>query len=224
MRIHVVVVLSLGFLAACAASPPELRGPRAWSFDDVAAGALPAEFVVDATRRVGPLATWEVAASAGTPSGAHALSLSYPNHKSYDSFNLCWLPGIGFRDGALAVRLCARSGKEDQGGGLIWRARGPEDYYVVRLNPLEGNLRLYHVVGGNRSMLASADCTGKLGQWYDLRVEHAGDRIQCSVDGQVRIELRDATLAGLGGVGLWTKADAATDFDDLRVEPAVVPR
>ncbi|MDO8348738.1 MAG: hypothetical protein Q7T30_00760, partial [Planctomycetota bacterium] len=188
----------LVFAAGCAAPRPAASGPMAWSFDDVAAGALPVGFAVDATRRVGPLATWEVAASAGAPSAPHALSLSYPNHRSYDSFNLCWNGAVRLGDGVLSVKLCARSGAEDQGGGLLWRAQGPDDYYVARLNPLESNLRLYHVVGGNRTMLAHAACEARVGQWYELRVEHRGDLIRCAVDGVQKIEVVDATLAKAG--------------------------
>lgn len=205
---------------ACSTAPTPLQGRLQWTFDDVPEGKLPFGFVVDATRRVGALATWEVVAAAGAPSPPRALALTYPNHKSYDSFNLCWLPGAAFRDGVITVKFCARSGKEDQGGGLIWRAQGPNDYYVARLNPLEANLRLYHVVGGTRTMLASADCTARTGEWHELRIEHRGDLIQCAVDGQERLSVRDATFTGPGGVGLWTKADAATEFDDLVVEGA----
>ncbi len=212
---------SLLLAAACAVPRPALQGTLQWSFEDVALGAVPADFVVDATRRVGPLAAWEVTESKGAPSPKQALSLSYPNHKSYDSFNLCWNQSVGFLDGVVTVRMCARSGTEDQGGGLIWRARGPDDYYVVRLNPLESNLRLYHVVAGNRTMLASAECVAVVGQWHELGVEQRQDLIQCAVDGKVLIAIADATLPDAGGIGLWTKADAATDFDDLRVEGVV---
>jgi hypothetical protein len=216
MRIAILLVLL--FATACATPPPAFEGTRGWSFDDVPAGSLPQGFEVDATRRVGPLATWEVADSAGAPSPRQALSLSYPNHKSYDSFNLCWVRGISFLDGVISVRLCARSGTEDQGGGLMWRVHGPNDYYVARLNPLESNLRLYHVVDGNRTMLASADCEAKIGQWHELRIEHRGDVIRAAVDGAQKMEVRDATISRAGGVGVWTKADAATDFDDLHIE------
>jgi len=204
--------------AACAGSPAPLHGSLSWNFDDVAPGALPAGFTIDATRRVGPLATWDVAAAADARSGRNVLSLSYPNHKSYDSFNLCWNPTIAFGDGVITVQVCARSGEEDQGGGVLWRARGPGDYYVVRLNPLESNLRLYHVRDGNRTMLASAECRAAVNEWHELRVEHRGTSIRCAVDGTQRIDVADATFAGAGGIGLWTKADAATDFDDLRIE------
>lgn len=215
------LLVALLLVVACAGPRPALQGMRQWNFDEVAVGAVPADFTVDATRRVGPLASWEVTESKGAPSPKHALSLSYPNHKSYDSFNLCWNKSVGFLDGAVTVNLCARSGTEDQGGGLIWRARGPDDYYVVRLNPLESNLRLYHVVAGNRTMLASAECASVVGQWHELRVEHRQDLIQCAVDGKVLIAVADAALPDAGGIGLWTKADAATDFDDLRVDGTV---
>lgn len=214
-------LLVAGFLlTACATPPAPLRGRSQWSFDEVQEGKLPAGFTIDATRRAGALASWEVVASATAPSAPKALALTYPNHKSYDSFNLCWLPGMVFRDGSLSVKLRARSGKEDQGGGLIWRAAGPNDYYVVRLNPLESNLRLYHVLGGTRTMLGSADCAARTGEWHELRIEHRGEWITCSVDGQERLAVRDAALPAAGGIGLWTKADAATEFDDLVAEGA----
>lgn len=217
MQTRSFLLLSLSLLAACHTAPPPITGEQRWSFDDTAEGKLPPGFRVDATRRVGPLATWEVVKATDAPSAPQALSLSYPNHKQYDSFNLCWTPNVQFLDGTLRVKVCGRTGKEDQGGGLIWRAKGPDDYYVVRLNPLEANLRLYTVHNGNREMLASADVPSKPGVWYELTVEHRADRIVCSVGGKVVITIDDKTFPDAGGIGFWTKADAATDFDDLIV-------
>lgn len=207
----------------CSSTAAGAAASEAWNFDSTTPGQLPAGFRAAATRRVGPLATWEVRAVADAPSPPQVLSLSYPNHRSYDTFNLCWTDQVQFGDGVLSVRLRAVSGKEDQGGGLIWRARGPDDYYIARLNPLENNLRLYTVQGGNRSMLASADCEATAGRWYELRIEQQGSHITCSVDGTRLIDLDDATFAAAGGIGLWTKADAATDFDDLRVDRGTAP-
>jgi hypothetical protein len=212
-------VLLLPLLAACHTAPAPLAGEVRWAFEDVAAGKLPTGWLADATRRVGPLATWEVAESAGAPSAKHALSLSYPNHKQYDSFNLCWTPDVRFLDGTLEVSVCARSGKEDQGGGVLWRAQGPNDYYVVRLNPLEANLRLYTVKNGNREMLASADAPAQADAWHRIRVDHVGSDIRIALDGKQLIAVKDATFAGAGGIGVWTKADAATDFDDVVASP-----
>ncbi len=220
MYARLLSLLLLPLSSACHSPPEPLVGERRWHFDDVAQGELPAGWRVDATRRVGPLATWECTAAKDAPSTPQALSLSYPNHKQYDSFNLCWTPDVPFLDGTLRVMVCGRSGKEDQGGGLIWRAAGPDDYYVVRLNPLEGNLRLYTVQHGNRSMLASADVPATIGRWYELAVTHTQDLIECRVDGRTLISFADATFQHPGGIGVWTKADAATDFDDLVVTGA----
>lgn len=213
------LTLLLPWLVACHSAQPPLAGEVRWSFEDAAVGKLPAGWVADATRRVGPLATWEVAESAGAPSPKQALSLSYPNHKQYDSFNLCWSPEVRLLDGTLEVSVCARSGKEDQGGGLLWRAQGPNDYYVVRLNPLESNLRLYTVKAGNREMLASADAPAKANAWYRIRVTHIGNDIRVALDGKELLAVQDDTFGNAGGIGVWTKADAATDFDDLVAAP-----
>lgn len=209
--------LSLALALAACAGAPALQQPLTWSFEDVADGKLPSGFAADATRRVGPLASWEVTASRGCPSGKQALCLTYPNHKQYDSFNLCWTRELSFGDGTLAVSLCARSGEEDQGGGLIWRAQSPDDYYIARLNPLESNLRLYKVIGGNREMLADAKVTADLHQWVRMQITMRGTHMTVAIDGKVLLQADDQALPKAGGVGVWTKADAATDFDDLTV-------
>lgn len=91
---------------------------------------------------------------------------------------------------------------------------------MARLNPLEHNLRLYFVKDGSRTMLASAEVAVPTGSWSELRADHRGDHITVWLDGVQLLEARDATFPQPGGIGLWTKADATTDFDDLRVEPA----
>ena len=91
---------------------------------------------------------------------------------------------------------------------------------MVRYNPLEQNLRVYKVIAGRRTQLASReDLTIGSDQWFTLRVVHEGARIRCFLDGQQLLEAEDEALPGGGGVGLWTKADAATDFARLRIEP-----
>lgn len=219
----VLAAFSLSF-AACSHPEPAPPGTvTTWSFDDTAAGMLPAGFRSDATRRADPIAKWEVRAIDDAPSGSHVLSLPRVEHNSGDTFNLCWTDDLVFLDGSLRVKLRDRSGREDSGGGLIWRARGRNNYYVARYNPLERNLRLYHVVAGLRTMIASADVDLQ-NAWYDLAVEHHGDHIQVALDGRVLLDVHDDTLPHPGGIGVWTKADAATDFDDLRVEHAGAKR
>ncbi|GAB4139078.1 MAG: hypothetical protein Fur0037_05140 [Planctomycetota bacterium] len=135
------------FCAACAGTPGAPVFLRL-GFDDLAPGDLPDGFVVDATRGGGPLATWSVARAGDAPSAPNVLSLIRVEHGRGDTFNLCWNPGIPFGDGEISLRLRATGGEEDQGGGVIWRALDRDHYYVTRLNPLEGNLRLYFVEGG----------------------------------------------------------------------------
>lgn len=216
------LLLAAAAMAACAGTSlgPPLDAPRTWHFDDLAAGALPDGFRVDATRGGGPLATWGARADVTAPSTPNVLALSRVDHDRGDTFNLCWTDAFAFADGVLAVRLRAVGGEEDQGGGLIWRAQDRDNYYIARLNPLENNLRLYHVKDGSRSMLANASVTVAGGSWHELRVEQRSDHIGVFLDGSRMLEARDGTFATAGGIGLWTKADATTDFDDLRVEPA----
>jgi len=120
----------------------------------------------------------------------------------------------------LTVRVRANSGRIDQGGGLIWRVRDARNYYLVRYNPLESNLRVYVVTDGSRRQLASAENISiPTGQWWQLRVAHTGRQITAWLDGVKRLQLSDESLPGPGGVGLWAKADAASSFDDLVIRP-----
>jgi hypothetical protein len=114
----------------------------------------------------------------------------------------------------LSVQMKAVAGRSDQGGGLIWRAKDAKNYYVARYNPLEDNFRVYKVVNGSRSEFQSATIKHSAG-WHTLRVTMAGDHIECYYDGKKYLDVKDSTFADAGRIGLWTKADAQTHFDDL---------
>lgn len=188
-------------------------------FDDVAAGGLPDDFVVAGTNQQGPLASWEVQPDEMAPTRPNVLRLTAPNHASGGTFNLCWNRELQFGDGSVAVRFRADDGVIDQGGGLVWRVRDADNYYIARMNPLESNYRLYVVKDGRRRQLASADVEIAAGEWHELSIRQEGDEIECFLDGTPRLQATDATFPDAGGVGFWTKADAATSFDDLIVEP-----
>ena len=109
-------------------------------------------------------------------------------------------------------------GQKDQGGGVLWRFQDPNNYYVARMNPLEDNYRLYKVVAGRRTQLATKEgLKVPANEWHRLKVTQAGDRIECSLDGTRHIEATDKTITKPGKVGLWTKADAQTYFDNFQV-------
>ncbi|MHC4786747.1 MAG: family 16 glycoside hydrolase, partial [Planctomycetota bacterium] len=122
-----------------------------------------------------------------------------------------------FRDLDLTVRVKAVSGTEDQGGGPIWRCRDRNNYYICRFNPLEGNFRVYVVIDGRRQQLASDRVELTAGRWYKIRVRMEGGDITCWLDGEELLYASDNTFERAGKVGLWTKADAVTSFDDLTV-------
>lgn len=132
------------------------------------------------------------------------------------TFNLALIEGSSHKDLVLEVKMKPAAGEIDQGGGLVWRARDAKNYYLARFNPLEDNFRVHKVADGKRSQLQSAELEAADG-WHTLKIEMAGERIQCFFDGKRRLEVKDDTFKDAGQIGLWTKADAQTRFDDLEV-------
>jgi hypothetical protein len=116
----------------------------------------------------------------------------------------------------LSVRVKAVAGELDQGGGVIWRAVDKNNYYIARYNPLEDNFRVYKVEGGKRTQFQSAKVPGDK-SWHVLRVTMVGAKITCYLDGTKYLEAEDSTFPAAGKIGLWSKADAQSDFDNLSV-------
>lgn len=214
---NLIAVLAGGLFLALAAHAAEPIVPLRWDFENVPTGALPEGWKVDGTNQDGPLATWEVQEEKSASGSSKFLTLTKPNHSSRGTFNLCWTDKVSFTNGEISVRLRANEGKVDQGGGLIWRAQDKNNYYICRPNPLESNIRLYYVKSGKREMLKSADIDMPSGAWHTLRIMHEGAHIRCYFNDVLVLEADDNTIPDGGGVGLWTKADAATSFDGLEI-------
>jgi hypothetical protein len=119
------------------------------------------------------------------------------------------------KDGFVEVKFKPLSGKEDQAGGLIWRARDTNNYYVARANALESNVTIYHTVNGRRTERKRASAKVPSNQWHTLRVEFQGNRFTVVLDGQKAFDWVDDTFKDAGKVGVWTKADSVTLFDDF---------
>ena len=174
---------------------------RMWSFNNESTG--------QPARHITPLmGTWVVVES----DRGKALAQTAKNGDKV--FNLALVEETNARDLELSVRFKAVAGEHDQGGGLVWRARDAKNYYLARYNPLEANYRVYKVVDGIRTQLQSADIAHADG-WHSLRVTMAGDQIACSYDGREALNVKDATFPEAGKIGLWSKADAQSEFDDL---------
>ncbi len=136
-----------------------------------------------------------------------------------DCFNILALDNLLYKNFTLTVKIKAIAGEEDQGGGLVWRYIDNNNYYIARCNPLENNFRFYKVVNGNRKQLKSVDCAIKSGEWFTMSISMNGNNIVCSLNGNKMIEESDDTYPNAGKVGLWTKSDAQSYFDDLSIEP-----
>jgi len=195
---------------------PGLSADRSTGFDDASAGSVPEGWQVTATNPTAATAKWQVAADPTAPSGPKVLALT--ESKNYDgTYNLAIAKGTRYDDLEMAVRVKAVAGTEDQGGGPVWRYQDRNNYYIARMNPLEGNMRLYVVHKGKRRQLDHAAVTLSADRWYEIKVRMMGRRIECFLDGQPLLQASDDTLPGAGKIALWTKADAVTSFDDLVV-------
>ncbi len=212
-----LVILAVGSIALGQSPRADEGRGTTLNFDKDAPGKLVRGWKADGTNQKGPVATWLVMADPTAPSKPNVLALSKINHDSGGTFNICWTDAVRFRDGELEVRFKAISGAEDQGGGLIWRTRDKDNYYIARYNPLEENYRVYFVKDGARKQLASEKVTIPAGEWHTLKIEHEGEHIECYLDDKKYLDVNDATFAEEGGIGFWTKADAVTSFDDLKV-------
>ena len=203
-------ILAMVVLAAClgaAAPAAEAAKPAVFNFDADKAGEAPKGWEA-------AVGVWKVAADDTAPSKPNVLAQSAEGPGS--QFNIALAGDTAFKDLDLTVRMKAVAGKADQGGGPVWRAKDAKNYYVCRWNPLEDNFRLYKVVDGKRTQLANADLKAEPG-WRTIRVTMRGEQIECYLDGKKVVEAKDDTFKDAGKVGLWTKADAATNFDDLTV-------
>jgi hypothetical protein len=135
------------------------------------------------------------------------------------TFPWCVKDGTAITDGFVEVKFKPISGREDQAGGLVWRFKDGNHYYVARANALENNVSLYYTEGGSRKTLKYVDAPVAAGIWHALRIEFAGRRIHVSLDGKRYIEFEDEHIGGPGAVGVWTKADSVTAFDDFTYGP-----
>jgi len=178
------------------------------NFDRAPVGALPEGWMAGVTGKGSP--RWSVEADASAPSAPHVLKQS-----GSGTFPWCVLKGASIADGFVEVKFKPVAGKEDQAGGLVWRYKDGNRYYVARANALEDNVSLYYTEGGSRKTIKYVDAPVARDRWHTLRVEFAGSRIKVILDGIARIELDDRHIEGAGAVGVWTKADSVTLFDDF---------
>ena len=154
---------------------------------------------------------WVVEDMADAPSGKKVLV----QRATKNQFNVIVAPPGPYTDVDVSMQFKPISGREDASGGIVFRFSDGK-YYVVRANALEGNVRLYHYDRGRRQLASASVKAPALGQWHTIRVVALGDHIQAWLDGKLYLDHRDSRFKA-GRIGLWTKADSVTAFDDLTI-------
>jgi hypothetical protein len=168
------------------------------------AGGAPAGWQCGSTGGGAP--RWSV--DVDLPSGRPVLKQSGKGR-----FPWCVKSDTSLANGWVEVRFKAIAGKEDQAGGIVWRWKDADNYYVARANALENNVSLYYTQGGARHTIKYQDAPVAPNTWHVLRVEFKGTRIRVLLNGKPYIEQDDSHIAGAGKIGVWTKADSVTAFD-----------
>jgi hypothetical protein len=183
-----------------------------FDFDHDAIGNMPAGWACGVTGRGNPV--WQVEADPTAPSPPNVLKQS-----GSGTFPWCVRKEASLADGFVEVKFKSIAGREDQAGGVMWRWKDGDNYYVARANALEDNVSLYYTEGGSRKTLKYVDAPVPANKWHHLRVEFSGTRIRVIFNGKAYMELDDRRIAGAGAVGVWTKADSVTAFDDFSFGP-----
>ena len=187
-----------------------------WSFDDQKVGAVPTGWKAIQIGAKAKPAKWEVVGKAGAPSCPNVVALTKTGN-SGDTWNLLTAEGTKLADLSLRAKVRVISGKNDQGSGLVWRAADSGNCYMARWTPLSRNFRVYCIKNGKAKRLASVNVRADRKAWHTIQVDHRGNRVVASLDGRKLIEVKDTTLAEAGMYGVYTKADAAAEFDDVQV-------
>ena len=178
------------------------------NFDQHKPGAMPAGWECGVTGRGSP--RWTVEADRSAPSAPNVL-----RQAGSGTFPWCVKKGASIPDGFVEVKFKPERGREDQAGGVVWRWKDGNNHYVARANALEDNVSLYHTTDGRRITIKYVDAPVRANVWHTLRVEFKDKHTSVLLDGKRYSELDDTHIAGPGAVGVWTKADSVTSFDDL---------
>jgi hypothetical protein len=210
MRIATLLA-ALVFVAPVVAGDP---APTRLSFDKAKVGEVPAGWKTGVTGKADG-SVWKIVEDKTAPGGP--LVLAQTSKSPGSVFNLCVAEEVKYKDVDITIAFKAVAGDQDQGGGIVWRLKDNDNYYLVRMNPLEDNFRFYTVTAGKRKELVSKDVKVESGKWHTMRVVMKGNKIQCYLNGKLLIETTDDTFKEAGKIGMWTKADAQTYFADVQV-------
>jgi hypothetical protein len=196
-------------------SAQDMALDRAWTFDTAAPGTLPEAFSVGALFDGRPAGEWKILITSRAKSPSQVLA-QLSSKGADHAYKIVLLEGTMSANVDLEVSFLPVSGKADLGGGLIWRAKDDRNYYLVRASAVEQNVTLYRIVKGVRHVIKSYNRAIGRSDWHTLRVVQHGCEMQIRYDDEPLFQLCERTFER-GRIGLWTKSDAVTYFDDLQL-------
>ena len=203
--------------SATSSAPPVAQSAVTWNFDAASAVSQPPGFSFVRTGSGRP-GRWVVRPAPDAPSGPNVLAQEDDDQTDY-RFPIAVEDSASFQDVNLSVRCKPVDGKVDRACGIVWRYRDENNYYLARANALEDNVRFYYVENGRRREVKGWNGKVTSGTWHELRAEMRGNTVQVYYDGTKVIDASDARFATPGKVGVWTKADSRTLFDNLTATP-----
>jgi len=198
------------FLLAIALAASQ-AGAETVHFDSTKPGQLPPGWLAGITGAGQP--RWTVTTDPSTPGASNVLAQS--GQAASRGYPWCVNTNVSLKDGFVEVKFKPVSGKEDQAGGVLWRWQDGDNYYVARGNALEDNVILFRTVHGVRKELRSVPMKVAPGQWHTLRADFSGSHVTVTFDGQKAMDWEDETFQKAGAVGVWTKADSVTMFENF---------
>jgi hypothetical protein len=203
MRTVVAMIVVLSLTLVCVAALATVV-----NFDNLPNGTAPVGWT--ATKTGTGDAKWTIEKDETAPSKPNVLKQS-----GQATYPVCLKDDTNLKDGFAEVKFKPISGREDQAGGIVWRAKDSNNYYVTRANALEDNVTIYHTVNGRRTEKKRASMKVAPNQWHTLRVEFHAAHFVVMFDGKQALDWDDETFKEAGKVGVWTKADSVTLFDDF---------
>ena len=186
--VKIVSGLAIGMLATTATAEPS-------GFDQDKVGGLPAGWICGSTDGGAP--RWRVEADDSAPSPPNVLKQS-----GSGSFPWCVKQGTALADGLVEVKFMPLAGEDDRAGGVVWRWKDADSYYVARADARDANVSLHYVAGAKLRFLKQASAPVSAGTWHTLRVEFKGVAIRVLLDGKLYIEFEDSHIEGEGAVGV----------------------
>jgi hypothetical protein len=211
-----MTVLAVAALAGAVVGADEGK-VRAFKFNKDEVGKVPSGWKAEKTGK-GEGSVWKVVEDDTAPSKS-GVALAQTAESPGSVFNICVAEDSNYKDVELSVSFKAIAGKMDQGGGFVWRYQDHNNYYICRMNPLEDNYRVYKVVAGRRTQLGAKEgIKVPTGEWHKLKVLVKGNKMEGYLDGEKMWEITDDTYQEAGKVGLWSKADAQSHFDEFKAE------